>query len=78
MTVVNVTLAPAIGARFGAEPVALSWVVTGYTLGGGLLLSGGRLTDRWGRWRAAGNSSRQRDGAVSKIHGDIACRSPAG
>ncbi|MFH8289664.1 MFS transporter [Streptomyces sp. NPDC018059] len=51
VTVVNVAL-PAIGARFDAEPAALSWVVTGYTLvGGGLLLLGGRLTDLLGRRR---------------------------
>ncbi|MFC7302809.1 MFS transporter [Streptomyces monticola] len=51
VTVVNVAL-PSIGAQFGADAAALSWVVTGYTLvGGGLLLLGGRLTDLLGRRR---------------------------
>lgn len=51
VTVVNVAL-PTIGGQFGAPPVSLSWVVTGYTLvGGGLLLFGGRVTDLLGRRR---------------------------
>ncbi|MER6620976.1 MFS transporter [Streptomyces sp. NPDC000931] len=51
VTVVNVAL-PSIGADFGADGHALTWVVVGYTItGGGLLMLGGRLGDVLGRRR---------------------------
>ncbi|MGV9774419.1 MFS transporter [Streptosporangium sp. NPDC003464] len=51
VTVVNVAL-PSIGADFGADDHALTWVVVGYTItGGGLLMLGGRLGDVLGRRR---------------------------
>jgi DHA2 family lincomycin resistance protein-like MFS transporter len=51
VTVVNVAL-PSIGADFGADGHALTWVVVGYTItGGGLLMLGGRLGDVFGRRR---------------------------
>ncbi|MEV4839814.1 MFS transporter [Nonomuraea sp. NPDC049486] len=51
MTVVNVAL-PSIGADFGVDDHALTWVVVGYTItGGGLLMLGGRLGDVLGRRR---------------------------
>lgn len=51
VTVVNVAL-PSIGADFGVEDHALTWVVVGYTItGGGLLMLGGRLGDVLGRRR---------------------------
>ncbi|MFF8957848.1 MFS transporter [Streptomyces sp. NPDC014894] len=51
VTVVNIAL-PSIGADFGVEGHALTWVVVGYTItGGGLLLLGGRLGDVLGRRR---------------------------
>lgn len=51
VTVVNIAL-PAIGAGFGVDGHALTWVVVGYTVtGGGLLLLGGRLGDLLGRRR---------------------------
>ncbi|WP_092622660.1 MFS transporter [Jiangella sp. DSM 45060] len=51
VTVVNIAL-PAIGAGFGVDGHALTWVVVGYTVtGGGLLLLGGRLADLLGRRR---------------------------
>lgn len=51
VTVVNVAL-PSIGADFGVEGHALTWVVVGYTItGGGLLMLGGRLGDVLGRRR---------------------------
>lgn len=43
---------PSIGADFGADGHALTWVVVGYTItGGGLLMLGGRLGDVLGRRR---------------------------
>lgn len=49
VTVVNVAL-PSIGADFGVDGHALTWVVVGYTItGGGLLMLGGRLGDVLGR-----------------------------
>lgn len=51
VTVVNVAL-PSIGAHFGVDGHALTWVVVGYTItGGGLLMLGGRLGDVLGRRR---------------------------
>ncbi len=51
VTVVNVAL-PSIGADFGVDGHALTWVVVGYTItGGGLLMLGGRLGDVLGRRR---------------------------
>ncbi|MFJ2738854.1 MFS transporter [Streptomyces sp. NPDC087440] len=51
VTVVNVAL-PSIGAEFGVDGHALTWVVVGYTItGGGLLMLGGRLGDVFGRRR---------------------------
>ncbi|SEE53245.1 drug resistance transporter, EmrB/QacA subfamily [Jiangella alba] len=51
VTVVNIAL-PSIGADFGVDGHALTWVVVGYTVtGGGLLLLGGRLGDLLGRRR---------------------------
>ncbi|MEU0388709.1 MFS transporter [Streptomyces chartreusis] len=51
VTVVNVAL-PAVGADFGVDGHALTWVVVGYTItGGGLLMLGGRLGDLLGRRR---------------------------
>lgn len=51
VTVVNVAL-PAVGAAFGVDGHALTWVVVGYTItGGGLLMLGGRLGDVLGRRR---------------------------
>ncbi|MFB9931673.1 MFS transporter [Amycolatopsis halotolerans] len=51
VTVVNVAL-PSIGAGFGVDGRALTWVVVGYTItGGGLLMLGGRLGDVLGRRR---------------------------
>ncbi|CAM2754512.1 MFS transporter [Streptomyces albus] len=51
VTVVNVAL-PSIGAGFGVDGHALTWVVVGYTItGGGLLMLGGRLGDVLGRRR---------------------------
>ncbi|WP_306316752.1 MULTISPECIES: MFS transporter [unclassified Streptomyces] len=51
VTVVNVAL-PSIGAEFGVDGHALTWVVVGYTItGGGLLMLGGRLADVVGRRR---------------------------
>ena len=51
VTVVNVAL-PSIGADFGVDGNALTWVVVGYTItGGGLLMLGGRLGDVLGRRR---------------------------
>ncbi|MFI6090774.1 MFS transporter [Streptomyces sp. NPDC051218] len=51
VTVVNVAL-PSIGADFGVDGHALTWVVVGYTMtGGGLLMLGGRLGDVLGRRR---------------------------
>ncbi|MEU5994019.1 MFS transporter [Spirillospora sp. NPDC047418] len=51
VTVVNVAL-PSIGAGFGVDDHALTWVVVGYTItGGGLLMLGGRLGDVLGRRR---------------------------
>ncbi|MFI5801996.1 MFS transporter [Streptomyces sp. NPDC051561] len=51
VTVVNVAL-PSIGAHFGVDGHALTWVVVGYTItGGGLLMLGGRLGDLLGRRR---------------------------
>ncbi|MET9779357.1 MFS transporter [Streptomyces sp. NPDC006367] len=51
VTVVNVAL-PSIGADFGVDGHALTWVVVGYTItGGGLLMLGGRLGDALGRRR---------------------------
>ncbi len=51
VTVVNVAL-PSIGADFGIDGHALTWVVVGYTItGGGLLMLGGRLGDVLGRRR---------------------------
>lgn len=43
---------PSIGADFGADGHALTWVVVGDTItGGGLLMLGGRLGDVLGRRR---------------------------
>lgn len=51
VTMVNVAL-PSIGADFGVDGHALTWVVVGYTItGGGLLMLGGRLGDVLGRRR---------------------------
>ncbi|MFI2780622.1 MFS transporter [Streptomyces sp. ALB3] len=51
VTVVNIAL-PSIGADYGVEGHALTWVVVGYTIvGGGLLMLGGRLGDLRGRRR---------------------------
>jgi EmrB/QacA subfamily drug resistance transporter len=51
VTVVNIAL-PSIGADFGVDGHALTWVVVGYTItGGGLLMLGGRLGDLLGRRR---------------------------
>lgn len=51
VTVVNIAL-PSIGADFGVDGHALTWVVVGYTItGGGLLMFGGRLGDVFGRRR---------------------------
>ncbi|MGW7072320.1 MFS transporter [Streptomyces sp. NPDC054855] len=51
VTVVNVA-PPSIGADFGVDGHALTWVVVGYTItGGGLLMLGGRLGDVLGRRR---------------------------
>lgn len=51
VTVVNIAL-PSIGAEYGVDGHALTWVVVGYTLtGGGLLMLGGRLGDLLGRRR---------------------------
>ncbi|MEU0249314.1 MFS transporter [Streptomyces sp. NPDC006235] len=51
VTVVNVAL-PSIGADFGVDGRALTWIVVGYTItGGGLLMLGGRLGDVLGRRR---------------------------
>ena len=50
-TVVNVAL-PSIDADLGFGPASLSWVVNAYMLAfGGLLLTGGRLGDVFGRLR---------------------------
>lgn len=50
-TVVTVGL-PSIGAALSMQPDALSWVLTGYALAfGGLLLTGGRITDLLGARR---------------------------
>ncbi|WP_097232586.1 MFS transporter [Streptomyces zhaozhouensis] len=51
VTVVNIAL-PSIGADFGVDGHALTWVVVGYTVtGGGILMLGGRLSDLFGRRR---------------------------
>jgi EmrB/QacA subfamily drug resistance transporter len=51
VTVVNIAL-PSIGADFGVDGHALTWVVVGYTItGGGLLMLGGRLGDLLGHRR---------------------------
>ncbi|MFG3527512.1 MFS transporter [Streptomyces sp. NPDC047917] len=51
VTVVNIAL-PSIGADFGVDGHALTWVVVGYTVtGGGGLMLGGRLGDLLGRRR---------------------------
>ncbi|MEV5018820.1 MFS transporter [Streptomyces sp. NPDC053780] len=51
VTVVNIAL-PSIGAGFGIDGHALTWVVVGYTVtGGGVLMLGGRLGDLLGRRR---------------------------
>ncbi|UXY24309.1 MFS transporter [Streptomyces cynarae] len=50
-TIVNVAL-PSIGTGLGLGPSALSWIVNAYTLAfGGLMLTGGRLGDTYGRRR---------------------------
>ena len=51
VTVVNVAL-PAMDAALSFGPASLSWILNGYTLAfGGLLLTGGRLGDVFGRLR---------------------------
>ncbi|MFB7929516.1 MFS transporter [Streptomyces sp. NPDC056039] len=51
VTVVNIAL-PSIGADFGVDGHALTWVVVGYAVtGGGMLMLGGRLSDLLGRRR---------------------------
>src|ERR1700761_1591129 len=50
--VVNVAL-PSIQRGLGASPAAVEWIVAGYGLtSAGLLVTGGRLGDRYGRRRA--------------------------
>lgn len=50
-TIVTVAL-PSIGTGLGLGPSALSWIVNAYTLAfGGLMLTGGRLGDTYGRLR---------------------------
>ncbi|TLM80894.1 MFS transporter [Pseudarthrobacter sp. NamE5] len=50
-TIVNVAL-PSIGTGLGLGPSSLSWVVNAYTIAfGGLMLTGGRLGDKYGRLR---------------------------
>ncbi|MCA4135692.1 MFS transporter [Arthrobacter sp. M4] len=50
-TIVNVAL-PSIGTSLGLSPSSLSWIVNAYTLAfGGLMLTGGRLGDTYGRLR---------------------------
>ncbi len=49
--IVNIAF-PAIGADFGADPAALSWVLNAYTIGfAALLVPAGRTADRFGRRR---------------------------
>ncbi|MEU1737292.1 MFS transporter [Streptosporangium sp. NPDC020145] len=51
VTVVNIAL-PSIGADLGVDGQSLTWIVVGYTItGGGLLTLGGRLSDLLGRRR---------------------------
>lgn len=51
ITVVNVAL-PSMGSELELSRVGLTWIVTGYTLAfGGLMLTGGRLADLYGRRR---------------------------
>lgn len=51
-SVVNIAL-PAAQADLGMSDVARQWIVTAYGLAfGGLLLAGGRISDRWGQRRA--------------------------
>src|ERR1700712_815153 len=51
VTVVNVA-PPAMDAALSFGPASLSWILNGYTLAfGGLLLTGGRLGDVFGRLR---------------------------